>query len=76
MDTISRSTSLWHGSICNTYFNVYNIIVTKRKHRIFPNDISTFYKELEFLSTSNEELDNIYESSHEEEITTFIKIRT
>ena len=53
-------------------FQIYNILVLKFIHGIVPNDILTLNEELESLSTSIIKLVNIYESSHEEEILTFI----
>ena len=53
-------------------FQIYNILLTKWKHGIGPNDIITFNQELEFLSTSIIELVNIYYCSHEETIVVFI----
>ena len=48
--------------------HIYNILVSKWKHGIFPIDIFTFNKELQFLSTSIIELINIDESLHENKI--------
>ena len=31
------------------YFQIYNMLVTKWKHRIVPNDIISFDKELEII---------------------------
>ena len=46
-------------------FYTYNILVTKWKRGIFPNDIITSNEEFEFLSASIIEIVNIYESSYE-----------
>ena len=53
-------------------FHIYNILITKWKHEIGPNDIIKFNEELEFLSTSTIELVNINESSPEEAAIIFI----
>ena len=55
-------------------FNIYNILVTKWKHEIYPKDIITFDEELEIISTSIIELVNIDESSHEEVSAILIKV--
>ena len=57
-------------------FRVYTILVHKWKHVIVPNDILSFNEELELNSTSIIELLSIHESSHEESIVIFIKIKT
>ena len=47
-------------------FQMYNSLVTKWKHGIGTNDITTFNDELENISISIIELVNIIESSHKE----------
>ena len=53
-------------------FLIYNILVKKWKYVIYPNDITMFNEELEYLLTSIIELGNIDESSHEEAVVIFI----
>ena len=53
-------------------FQIYNILVQSWKHGIGPNYIISFNEELKLNSTSNIELANIHESSHEEPIVIFI----
>ena len=54
------------------YFHIYNILVTKWKDGIGPNDMITLNEELLFLSTLIIELVNIYECLHKNEIVIFI----
>ena len=54
------------------YFHIHIMLVTEWKHGIGPNYIITFNEELENLSTSNIELSNSDEYSHEETIVNFI----
>ena len=53
-------------------FHIYNILVIKWKHGIFSNDIITFNKEFEIISTLIIKLVNIDNSSHKEAIVVFI----
>ena len=46
-------------------FHIYNILVTKWKYGIGPNDLITLNEELEFISTSIIELVKIDGLSHE-----------
>ena len=54
------------------YFQTYKILIIQWKHGISPNDIITFNKVLEFISTSIIKLVNIDESSHEEAVVILI----
>ena len=62
------STSVWHYSFYNNYFSDLNILVTIRKHKICPDYIIIFNKELYLLSTLIIELVNIDGYSHEEDV--------
>ena len=56
-------------------FLIYKIIVSKWKHGIGPDDIITFDKKFEIISTSIIELVNIDESSYKEKVLIFITSR-
>ena len=53
-------------------FQIYKILLTRRKHGIGPNEIISFNEELEKIITSIIELVNIDESLHKESIVIFI----
>ena len=71
MATISSPTTVSYFRFAVISFQIYNILVSKWKHGIITIDIIAFNDELEFLSTSNIELNNKDESSHENVIVNF-----